>query len=247
MAAPKGRDLTSDQRFSAVVEQLTTGYKTIGEMVYGVLREAIVTGAFAPGEWLRQEALAEAIGVSRIPVRTALLQLEAEGLVSFHPHRGARVRTLSAAQIDEIYRLRMLLEPYALRLSMARMRPERVERLREIAAKLDSEHEGADLIEARSAFYREVYDIENNPLAVEIIEELRGHVGRYLLGFRVPPAHGHAHMELVEHMAQGDLPAAERWLHGHLEDVRRGIQELAAHASEDERSAGPSAAAAASH
>src|SRR5689334_2327518 len=102
----RGRDLSADRGFSEVVSQYAGSYKTIGEMVYGVLRESIVTGAFAPGEWLRQEALAEAIGVSRIPVRTALLQLEAEGLVNFHPHRGARVRTLSTSQIDEIYRLR---------------------------------------------------------------------------------------------------------------------------------------------
>src|SRR5690348_7488229 len=120
MAPKKGRNLSADKRFTAVVDHLASGYKTVGQMVYAVVREAITTGAFAPGEWLRQESLAEAIGVSRIPVRTALFQLEKEGLVTFHPHRGARVRTLTPAQIDEIYRLRLLLESHALRLSMAR-------------------------------------------------------------------------------------------------------------------------------
>lgn len=222
----KGRNLSADNRFSEVVTQYASGYKTIGEMVYGVLREAITTGAFAPGEWLRQEALAEAIGVSRIPVRTALLQLEAEGLVNFHPHRGARVRTLSSAQIDEIYRLRMLLEPYALRLSMARMTPERIERLRALATRLDAGEEGDDLIETRMLFYREAYDATHNPLLVEIIEELRGHVGRYLLSFRVTHDHPGGHGDLVGHIAAGDLSAAESWLRVHLDDVRRRIQEL---------------------
>lgn len=222
----KGRNLSADNRFSEVVTQYASGYKTIGEMVYGVLREAITTGAFAPGEWLRQEALAEAIGVSRIPVRTALLQLEAEGLVNFHPHRGARVRTLSSAQIDEIYRLRMLLEPYALRLSMARMTPERIERLRALATRLDAGEEGDDLIETRMLFYREAYDATHNPLLVEIIEELRGHVGRYLLSFRVTHDHPGGHGDLVGHIAAGDLSAAESWLRVHLDDVRRSIQEL---------------------
>ncbi len=225
---PKGRDLASDRRFGDVVAQLATGYKTIGEMVYTVLREAIVTGAFAPGEWLRQESLAEAIGVSRIPVRTALLQLEAEGMVTFHPHRGARVRTLSEVQINEIYRLRMLLERYALQLSMAKMRPERIERLREMAEQMEEVPEGPDLVQLRSAFYREVYDAESNPLAVEMIEDLRGHVGRYLLSFRVHLEHHGSHSELIEHMAQGDLSAAENWLSAHLEEVRRGIQGLVA-------------------
>jgi DNA-binding GntR family transcriptional regulator len=224
----KRRNLSADDRFNAVVAQFAGGYKTIGEMVYGVLREAIVTGAFAPGEWLRQEALAEAIGVSRIPVRTALLQLEAEGMVNFHPHRGARVRTLSTAQIDEIYRLRMLLEPYALQLSMARMTPERVERLRVLAATLDAGEEGDDLIETRMLFYRETYDAVHNPLLVEIIEELRGHVGRYLLSFRVNHAHEGGHADLVAHIAAGDLTAAESWLRAHLDDVRRSIRLLVA-------------------
>jgi DNA-binding GntR family transcriptional regulator len=226
--AVKGRNLSADHRFSAVVTQFAGGYKTIGEMVYGVLREAIVTGAFAPGEWLRQEALAEAIGVSRIPVRTALLQLEAEGLVNFHPHRGARVRTLSTAQIDEIYQLRILLEPYAMRLSMARMTPQRVDRLRVLAGTLDAGEDGDDLIETRMLFYREAYDAVRNPLLVEIIEELRGHVGRYLLSFRVTHDHAGGHADLVDHIAAGDLTAAESWLRTHLDDVRRNIQTLVA-------------------
>src|SRR5690242_17294962 len=172
MAPKKGRKLSDDKRFAEVVDQLASGYKTIGQMVYAVLREAITNGAFAPGEWLRQESLAEAIGVSRIPVRTALMQLESEGLVTFHPHRGARVRTLSPAQIDEIYRLRMLLETHALRLSMIHMTPERLGRLRELTAELDAAPEGAGFVDTRVDFYREAYDSANNPLLVGMIEQL---------------------------------------------------------------------------
>ncbi|MDT4894290.1 MAG: hypothetical protein QOE97_3325 [Pseudonocardiales bacterium] len=243
MAPKKGRNLSDDKRFSQVVDQLASGYKTIGQMVYAVLHEAITNGAFAPGEWLRQESLAEAIGVSRIPVRTALLQLESEGLVTFHPHRGARVRTLSPAQIDEIYGLRVLLESHALRLSMARMTPERVQRMQELAERLDAEPEGAEFLDTRVRFYREVYDSVSNPLLVEMIEELRGHVGRFLLGFRFD-GHGHTHRThtaLVDYVRSGDLIAAETWLRSHLEEVRAGILELASTA-EDEAEAGREAA-----
>lgn len=227
MAPRKGRNLTKDARFAEVVEQLAGGYKTIGQMVYAVLREAIISGAFAPGEWLRQESLAAAIGVSRIPVRTALLQLESEGLVTFHPHRGARVRSLSPSQIDEIYRLRTLLESYALRLSMNRMTPERLERLRKLAQKLDQQPEGGEFLDVRVKFYRELYDADANPLLVEMIEELRGHVGRYLLSFRFDHQHHSRHIDLVNRIASGDLAAAESWLYAHLEGVRAGIQALA--------------------
>jgi DNA-binding GntR family transcriptional regulator len=96
--------------------------------------------------------------------------------------------------------------------------------------------EGPELVQLRSAFYREVYDAESNPLAVEMIEELRGHVGRYLLSFRVHLEQHRSHGELVDHMEQGDLSAAENWLTAHLEEVRRGIQGLVS--TNGERTAG---------
>jgi len=234
MAPKKARNLSQDARFAEVVDQLAGGYKTIGQMVYAVLREAILSGAFAPGEWLRQESLAAAIGVSRIPVRTALLQLESEGLVNFHPHRGARVRTLSPAQINEIYRLRTLLESYALRLSMTKMTPARLDSLRELARQLDEQPEGGQFLDVRVNFYRELYDAENNPLLVEMIEELRSHVGRYLLSFRFDGQHRNRHVELVNHVESGDLTGAEAWLYSHLEAVRAGIQELATDETADD-------------
>jgi DNA-binding GntR family transcriptional regulator len=78
------------------------------------LREAIHAGHLEPGQPVRQEAVAEEFGVSRIPVREALRQLEAEGLVVIRPHSGARVARLDFAECDEIYRIRERLEPLAL-------------------------------------------------------------------------------------------------------------------------------------
>ena len=81
---------------SDVAGRMSSGYTTVGELAYSILREAIITGALRPGQKLRQEAVAEAIGVSRIPVRSALMQLESEGLVVLQPHKGAVVRSLTA-------------------------------------------------------------------------------------------------------------------------------------------------------
>ncbi|MGH3494971.1 MAG: GntR family transcriptional regulator, partial [Sciscionella sp.] len=194
-------------------------------MVYDVLRETILSGAFSPGEWLRQEALATAIGVSRLPVRAALLKLDAEGLVEFHPRRGAVVRTLTHDEITEIYELRDLLETHALRKSMARMTPARTATLRSLAERLDSEAEGDSFVDLRVQFYRELYDAPNAPRLVELIEGLRSSVGRYLLGWRVSEAgngHGH-HGELIRHVASGDVDSAEQWLRKHLKEVSAGV------------------------
>ena len=215
-------------RFAAVVDRLAGGYRTITQMVYEMLKEAIISGAFAPGEWLRQESLAAAIGVSRLPVRTALVQLESEGLIEFHPHRGARVRTLSSAQINEIFQLRALLESYALRQSMMHMTSIRAAELKSLAQQLDAQPEGTPFLDARVRFYRELYDAQHNPLLAQLIEELRSHLGRYLLGIRLGDYHErHRHAELVGYVANDDFTGAESWLNEHLETVRRGIEELA--------------------
>ena len=79
-----------------------------------LVRARIVSGAYAPGSALLQDALAAEFGVSKIPVREALLQLHGEGLVEVFAHRGFQVRALSGAEAQEIFRLRLALEPAAI-------------------------------------------------------------------------------------------------------------------------------------
>lgn len=85
------------------------------------LRRRILAGVYAPQTQLKQDALAADLGVSRIPVREALVQLEAEGLVRIEPHRGAMVVGLDPAAALEIYDIRALIEPELMRLSTPRL------------------------------------------------------------------------------------------------------------------------------
>src|SRR3954468_8942501 len=79
------------------------GHLTMASAAAGELRRRILDGTYAAGLPLRQDALAEEFGISRIPVREALLQLEAEGLVRILPHRGAIVSELSTGEIEEVF------------------------------------------------------------------------------------------------------------------------------------------------
>jgi DNA-binding GntR family transcriptional regulator len=85
------------------------------DMAYETIQNAIVTGEYAPGSWLREEDLAERAGVSRTPVREALRQLNIEGFVEIVPNRGALVLGWTAQDLDDIHDLRALLEGYAVR------------------------------------------------------------------------------------------------------------------------------------
>lgn len=201
------------------------GYRSVGTMAYDILRAAILEGVLPPGQKLRQETLAESLGVSRLPVRSALIQLEADGLVEFHARRGAVVKALTADQVREVYELRVVLEVDALRLSMADMTPTRLTRLRKLARTADGKSEGAEFVDARTRFYAELYDAERRPLRWEMIEQLRLKVGRYVLGWRLVGGveHGHSHEKLVVAVASGDADTAAGVLTTHLEGVRDAV------------------------
>lgn len=87
--------------------------RTLSDRLVEVVRNMILSGAIEPNVPIRQDALASELNVSKIPVREALVRLEQDGLVVSHPNRGFFVRAMSAAEAEEIYALRLKLEPDA--------------------------------------------------------------------------------------------------------------------------------------
>jgi DNA-binding GntR family transcriptional regulator len=94
-----------------------------------LIRGAIVDGRLAPGQRLKEEELARELGISRTPIREALLVLQAEGLVEAVPNRGATVRAHTAQDLDDLYQLRALLEGFAARRAAARLTEEQLAEL----------------------------------------------------------------------------------------------------------------------
>jgi DNA-binding GntR family transcriptional regulator len=87
--------------------------RTLSERVFEIVREQIVTGKLGTDAPIRQDALAAELGVSKIPLREALARLEQEGLLTSQANRGFFVQPMSAAQAEEIYALRLAIEPAA--------------------------------------------------------------------------------------------------------------------------------------
>src|SRR5215217_4969613 len=106
--------------------------QTLTGMTADAIRERILRGHYRDGEPLRQDAIGAELGVSRIPVREALRQLEVEGLVTFNPHRGAVVSTLSLKQIQELFELRADIEGDLIQRSIPHMTAEDDSRAGEI-------------------------------------------------------------------------------------------------------------------
>jgi len=87
-----------------------TLHKQLRNVVADQMRSAILDGRYKPGEWLRQERIAQDLGVSQMPVREALKELAAEGLIEHMPYRGARVITFSIDDVLDLYAHRAFLE-----------------------------------------------------------------------------------------------------------------------------------------
>jgi DNA-binding GntR family transcriptional regulator len=105
--------------------------RSVGDDVHEALLERIVAGELAPGTRLRQAALADELGVSRTPLREALVRLAREGLVEFTPNRGATVAGRDFGDMQQAWRARLVIEPGAGRLAAELRDAESIERMRE--------------------------------------------------------------------------------------------------------------------
>lgn len=112
------------------------GASRASERAQAALREAILRGELAAGAHLGEVELAGRLGVSRTPVREALSRLAAEGLVEVHPHRGARVVSFSAQDLDGIFDVRLALEPRATGRAAARITDADLDALDDLARRM---------------------------------------------------------------------------------------------------------------
>lgn len=219
---PRGRraDRSRQAAIATVAARLGTPYRTAVDLAYAVIREAILTGDLQPGERLNQDDLARGMGTSREPIRSAIRHLSADGLVTVVPHRGAVVRSLTEAQLGQIFILRRLIEPYAAYAGIKAMTPERLARLQALGAEHEAMAPSAAAGRVLHDFYRTLFDTANNPLIGDIIDRLRRDVAYWNMkeGIAKPD---HGHRALLDCAVRGDAEGAARWLSAHLDELAR--------------------------
>lgn len=159
-------------------------YKTRTQLVVETLREKILSGEIQAGQPLRQAALAEELNVSRIPVREALLQLEAEGLVAFEPHKGATATELNASQVDELFELRAMLEADLLASSIPHISNEKLDEASLILTKLEKalgkENAANTWSELNSDYHNCLYSGADRPQTQDLVDTLNKNADRYI-------------------------------------------------------------------
>ena len=125
----------------------TQDLETIPVKICRVIREAIIKGDFQPGERLIQDELARSLGVSRMPIREAIKQLEAEGYVTLEPHKGAIVREFSLKELQELYFLRSKFEPLAVKESLKFINSGIIQQLENLLKEMEQTNEISKFIE----------------------------------------------------------------------------------------------------
>ncbi len=202
-----------------------TLYKTTPTLIVESLREAILKGKIKGGQALRQEELANSFGVSRIPVREALRQLEAEGLITIYPNRGAIVTELSASEAQELYEMRAALETAALKAAFPELTEERLQQAEAILLKIEQEADVSRWGELNWEFHAALYAAAKRPRMFSLIQNLHLSIDRYMrLELSVMEHQAvsqQEHRQLLAACRDKDLTLALAILQNHIEDAAR--------------------------
>lgn len=210
--------------------RVSLSHRTLAAAITDRLRAAILDGEHAAGIQLRQDALAEAFGVSRIPVREALFQLEAEGLVQMVPHKGALVTGLSREEVDDVFDLRLMLEPRLLRDAIPRLTDADFERIEGAQRAFEAMTASGGIAGSGTLnveFHMAFYAASRLPKSVSIVAGLLQTSERYtrlqLSSSRAFAKAGREHRELIAACRSRDARSACDLLAAHIEGVRADL------------------------
>lgn len=195
------------------------GRQSLTDKIVAELRRSIVVGELREGMPLRQEALAAELGVSRVPLREAIRQLEAEGFVQSELHKGTVVRALSLAEIQELFDIRVLMETWLFEAAIPHLtEADLVEAERVIDETLAGGHVGnwGDL---NWRFHETLYRPSGKTLALKLLKTVHDNANRYV-NLQIAVVKD-AEQEMVDHR---NLIACVR-----LKDSRRAIEILRMH------------------
>ncbi len=195
------------------------------------LRRAILSGEIGPGEWIRQEDVAERLGSSRLPVREALRILEAEGLTEHERHKGARVPILTMHEVDVIYRMREQLERLAIAESIPQLGEADLRALTDVQERIERLPQGdgaavADFLELDREFHLRTYTGCRIDQLTSTVTRLWNSTAHYRRTFVTLTGPGRKwvidaeHRLLLDAIHRRDVVDAERFLAGHIRRTR---------------------------
>jgi DNA-binding GntR family transcriptional regulator len=155
--------------------------KTLRQKIYELLKEKITTADILPGEKISLRGLASELGVSIIPVREALFQLESERVIVIVSNKHIRVSNLSAGEIQEILRIRLSLETMAAEMACDLRQESDLPRIESILLEMRATiKETKDYLKHNRCFHLEIYKLAESPILLDLIGNLWARIGPYI-------------------------------------------------------------------
>ena len=204
-------------------------HKQLRGLVADQLRAAILEGVYKPGEWLRQEKIAQELGVSQMPVREAIKELTAEGLIEHIPYRGARVIEFSVQDIDDLYAHRAFLEGFAARIAAENITAEEIDQLKHLQTQIEENLEPDQLSTYRQLnreFHGTIFRASRRAYLVRSLDQMWAAFPTMLIGNfagtadRPLPQRDTTDMEehhaIIAAMENHDPQAAEQAMRAHI-------------------------------
>jgi Transcriptional regulators len=217
-----------------------SGPMTVTDYVVDAIRKGILTGDYSLGEKLDQKLLAEKLGVSVIPVREGLRQLEAEGLIRLVPRRGAFVAELSITELKEIYLIREVLEGLAAELAVPNLDSSAFNQLESLLGQMEeatAEQDYSRLLELNRTFHFTIYEAARRPILLQIIASLWDRSSLCRRVYLYLP--GRASQALAEHkeIYQASKQRDAQWAHQAVrKNVRQTIEGILARLNQEKPS-----------
>lgn len=204
---------------------------TAQEAVLAQLRSEILSGDLPPGSSIRQDAIAQRLGFSRVPVREALKTLEGENLVTYLPRRGYSVTELNYEELKEIYNIRRLLEGEAIRLALVKMTDEDIERVEQASREVEAASASGELNEltiANRRYHFALFEPSGQQQLIRIIRNLwdASDAYRYLyfIGNENRALINREHREILDAVILRDEETAVRLLQHHQDNALAELQ-----------------------
>lgn len=205
-------------------------YLPLRDVVFNTLRQAIITGEFAPGERLMEIALAEKLGVSRTPVREAIRKLELEGLVVMIPRKGAEVAQITEKDLRDSLEVRCNLEELSVKLACERITKEGEEKLKLALAdfrKAIEEQDFQKIVDSDIAFHDVIFEVTQNHRLMQIASSLREQVYRYRVQYikdeKLHPVLEEEHRMIVDYILKKDVKQAVSVMKKHIINQEEGV------------------------
>lgn len=208
-----------------MTSQIDTQQDAQGQSVYSQLLDDIRSGRLNSGDRLRETELAERLGVSRTPVREAIRQLEADGLVTHVPRQGASIRSLDYAEVMELYEMRAVLEGTAARLAARAASDLEIEELEALNTELAQAGATPEAFKLNRLFHAALLDAAKNRFLTKSITGLQKAL--MILGptTLTQPERAenavHEHRAILDAIKARDGRAAEAATRAHIEAAQR--------------------------